>query len=64
MGIIKDGYNKTYNREGKIDREGEFKNAKLVDGKQYFYKEGKLEKIAIVRDGKVIRYETSKEQNN
>jgi antitoxin component YwqK of YwqJK toxin-antitoxin module len=64
LGVIKDGYNKTYNREGKIDREGEFKNAKLVDGKQYFYKEGKLEKIAIVRDGKVIRYETSKEQNN
>lgn len=64
LGTIKDGYNKTFNREGKIDREGEFKNAKLVDGKQYFYKDGKLEKTAIVREGKVIRYETSKEQKN
>jgi antitoxin component YwqK of YwqJK toxin-antitoxin module len=64
LGVIKDGYNKTFNREGKIDREGEFKNAKLVDGKQYFYKDGKLEKTAILREGKVIRYETSREQNN
>jgi len=64
VGTIKDGYNKTYNREGKIDREGEFKNAKLIDGKQYFYKDGKLEKTAIVREGKVIRYETGKVQNN
>lgn len=64
LGVIKDGYNKTFNREGKIDREGEFKNAKLVDGKQYFYKDGKLEKTAIVREGKVIRYEANKEQKN
>lgn len=60
LGVIKDGYNKTYNREGKVDREGEFKNAKLIEGKQYFYKDGKLEKTAIVRDGKVIRYEAAK----
>jgi antitoxin component YwqK of YwqJK toxin-antitoxin module len=63
LGVIKDGYNKTFNREGKIDREGEFKNAKLIDGKQYFYKDGKLEKTAIVRDGKVVRYEANKDQN-
>lgn len=62
LGVIKDGYNKTYNREGKVDREGEFKNAKLIDGKQYFYKDGKLEKTAIVREGKVIRYEANKEE--
>ncbi len=64
LGVIKDGYNKTFNREGKVDREGEFKNAKLFDGKQYFYKDGKLEKIAIIRDGKVTRYETSNEPKN
>lgn len=63
LGVIKDGYNKTYNRDGKIDREGEFKNAKLVDGKQYFYKDGNLEKTAIVREGKVIRYETKDQKN-
>jgi antitoxin component YwqK of YwqJK toxin-antitoxin module len=61
LGVIKDGYNKTFTKEGKIDREGEFKNAKLIEGKQYFYKDGKIEKIAIVRDGKVIRYDTGKE---
>jgi antitoxin component YwqK of YwqJK toxin-antitoxin module len=60
LGVINDGYNKTFTKEGKIDREGEFKNAKLYDGKQYFYKDGKVEKIAIVREGKVIRYETPK----
>lgn len=62
LGVIKDGYNKTYNRDGKVDREGEFKNAKLIEGKQYFYKDGKLEKTAIVREGKVIRYEANNEQ--
>jgi antitoxin component YwqK of YwqJK toxin-antitoxin module len=61
IGAIKDGFNKTFNREGKIDREGEFKNAKFINGKQYFYKDGKIEKIAIFREGKVIRYETVKE---
>ncbi len=60
LGVINDGYNKTFTKEGKIDREGEFKNAKLYDGKQYLYKDGKVEKIAIVREGKVIRYETPK----
>jgi len=64
LGVIKDGYNKTFNREGKIDREGEFKNAKLIEGKQYFYKDGQIEKIAILREGKVIRYETNKDTNN
>jgi antitoxin component YwqK of YwqJK toxin-antitoxin module len=62
LGVIKDGYNKTFNREGKIDREGQFKNAKLIEGKQYFYKDGKLEKTAIVREGKVIRYEAAKQE--
>jgi antitoxin component YwqK of YwqJK toxin-antitoxin module len=62
LGVIKDGYNKTFNKDGKIDREGEFKNAKLIDGKRYYYKDGKLEKTAIVRDGKVIRYDTGKEK--
>ena len=34
-----------------------------VDGKQYFYKDGNLEKTAIVREGKVIRYETKDQKN-
>jgi antitoxin component YwqK of YwqJK toxin-antitoxin module len=64
IGAIKDGYNRTFNREGKVDREGEFKNAKLIEGKQFFYKDGKVEKVAIVREGKVIRYETSKDKKD
>ena len=56
LGVIKDGYNKTF-KDGKVDREGEWKNGKLLDGKQYFYKDGKLDKTAIIREGKISRYE-------
>ena len=58
-------FQQTQKIKQKIDENNQyFKNAKIVDGKKYFYKDGKLEKTAIVREGKVIRYETSKEQKN
>lgn len=61
LGVINDGYNKTFSKEGKIDKEGEFKNGKLLDGKQYIYKDGKLDKIAIIREGKIVKYEAAKD---
>ncbi|MCC6252428.1 MAG: hypothetical protein IT238_08210 [Bacteroidia bacterium] len=60
VGAINDGFHKTFNREGKVDLEGEFKNAKLYNGKKYYYKDGQIEKIAIYKKGKVVQYEQPK----
>lgn len=50
---VRDGYNKTYNENGDILQDGEFKNGKLWNGKQYIYDEdGILLKIEIYKDGK------------
>ena len=49
------GYYKTYNEFKKIDREGEFVNGKLMDGKRYFYNDnGDLTRTLIYKDGKAV----------
>lgn len=62
LGIIKDGYNKTYNPDRTIDREGEFLSGKLIQGKKYFYKDGKVHKIDLYREGKVVKSEYVKDK--
>lgn len=50
---VRDGYNKTYNDNGDILQDGEFKNGKLWNGKQYIYdSDGILMKIEIYKNGK------------
>ncbi|MFA8435981.1 MAG: toxin-antitoxin system YwqK family antitoxin [Marinifilaceae bacterium] len=50
------GYHKFYNKENKLDREGEFRKGKLIDGKRYYYAQsGGLSKTAIYQNAKVIR---------
>jgi len=49
------GFHKTYTKDGKLDREGEWKNGRLIDGKKYFYDEsGKLIKTTIYKNGNVV----------
>ncbi len=49
------GYYKTYNEHKKIDREGDFVNGKLMNGKRYIYDdEGNLTKVLIYKEGKVV----------
>lgn len=49
------GFYRTYHKDGKIDREGEWKNGRLMDGKKYFYDEtGKIIKTSIYKNGSVI----------
>ena len=49
------GFHKTYHKDGKVDREGEWKNGRLIDGKKYFYDEsGKLIKTTIYKNGSVV----------
>jgi len=54
------GNHKLYNAFKKIDREGEFKNGKLINGKRYYYNSiGKKIKTIIYENGrikKVIRH--------
>lgn len=57
------GYNKLFNKNGKIEQEGDFSNGILVKGKKFYYNaEGKLTKTALYKDGKVINviYEDKK----
>ena len=50
------GYHQLYNKTNRIDREGEFRHGKLVDGKRYYYSgNGMLIKTAIYQNFKVIR---------
>ena len=49
------GYYKLKNKYKKVDREGEFLNGRLVDGKRYFYNsKGELIKTSIYKNGKLI----------
>ncbi|MBI9068732.1 MAG: toxin-antitoxin system YwqK family antitoxin [Salinivirgaceae bacterium] len=48
------GFYKTYNEFKKLDREGDFVNGKLVNGKRYFYDDdGNLKRTLIYKEGKV-----------
>lgn len=50
------GYYKLKKKNKKVDREGEFLNGRLVDGKRYFYNsKGELIKTSIYKNGKLIR---------
>ncbi len=49
------GYFKTYNEFKKLDREGNFVNGKLMEGKRYFYNDnGDLVRTLIYKGGKAI----------
>jgi len=55
------GYHKLFNAFKKVDREGEFKNGQLIDGKRYYYDaEGNLIKTVIYENG--LMTETIKEK--
>lgn len=48
------GFHKTY-KNGRLDREGEWKNGRLINGKKYFYDEnGKLIKTTIYKNGNIV----------
>ncbi len=50
------GYHKLYNAHQKIDREGEFRNGRLIKGKKYYYTStGKLIKTVIYEDGRIVK---------
>jgi antitoxin component YwqK of YwqJK toxin-antitoxin module len=48
------GYFKTFNEHKKIDREGDFVNGKLINGKRYIYDDdGNLVRTLIYKEGKI-----------
>jgi antitoxin component YwqK of YwqJK toxin-antitoxin module len=55
LGVISDGFHKTFTREGKIQREGEFRGGTLVDGKAYVYENGVIVKTLIYKNGTVVK---------
>jgi antitoxin component YwqK of YwqJK toxin-antitoxin module len=52
-GQIPDGFHKTYDSNGRLLREGEFKNGMLTQGKIYVYENNKLVKTNIIVNGSV-----------
>ncbi len=49
------GYHKVLNADKKVDREGDFVNGTLMNGKRYYYNSsGKLIRIAIYENGRVV----------
>jgi|ERR1051326_2234031 antitoxin component YwqK of YwqJK toxin-antitoxin module len=49
------GYAKLFNMNKQISKEGEFKNFRLMNGKDYIYnKDGILEKISVYKDGRYV----------
>ncbi len=49
------GYHKVLNQNRQVDREGEFANGVLMNGKRYYYDDkGKLLRIAIYENGRIV----------
>ncbi len=49
------GHNVTYTKDKKIERDGEWKDGKLINGKRYYYDEsGKLTKTSVYKNGNII----------
>ncbi|MEY4109757.1 MAG: hypothetical protein RLZZ46_111 [Bacteroidota bacterium] len=65
IGLIPDGFNRTYIKGTKlIEKEGEFRNQQLIDGKLYQYENGELKKIHIFSGGKKVREEAVNKEKN
>ena len=55
-----EGYHKLYTKGGKIERQGFFKNYKLIEGKKYYYTaDGQLDRIAVYKEGKIFEIKYS-----
>jgi len=49
------GLHKLYSKDKRIEKEGEFRNGKLINGKRYIYnKDKKLEKVLFYKNGVLI----------
>lgn len=49
------GYNVTYTKDRKKEREGDWKDGRLIDGKRYYYDEtGKLTKTSVYKNGNIV----------
>lgn len=53
--VIKDGYNKVYDKDKRLILDGEFRGGKLWNGKRYVYdKNGLILKIELYKEGKYV----------
>ncbi len=50
-GEIVDGFNRLFNGDGTVSKEGEFKNKQLIDGKVFVYESKRLVKTLIFKSG-------------
>jgi antitoxin component YwqK of YwqJK toxin-antitoxin module len=55
VGILTDGFHKTFDKKGRVAKEGEFKNGVLMEGKVYVYEGEKLVKTNIIKGGTVTK---------
>ncbi len=55
VGMLSDGFHKTFDKKGRVAKEGEFKKGVLMEGKVYVYEGDKLSKTNIIKGGTVIK---------
>lgn len=55
VGMLSDGFHKTFDKKGHVAKEGEFKNGVLMEGKVYIYEGDKLVKTNIIKGGVVSK---------
>jgi antitoxin component YwqK of YwqJK toxin-antitoxin module len=56
-GQLAEGYNKVFNADGTVSKEGLFKKRKLINGKSYIYKDGIMIKVYVYANGVQVRTE-------
>jgi len=61
IGMLSDGFHKTFDSKGRVNKEGEFKKGILIEGKAYIYEGNKLVKTNIIKGGTVVKTETDKD---
>jgi antitoxin component YwqK of YwqJK toxin-antitoxin module len=61
IGMLSDGFHKTFDKKGRVNKEGEFKKGLLVEGKAYLYDGDKLYKTNFIKGGVVVKSELEKE---
>jgi len=61
VGLLSDGFHKTFDKKGHVTKEGEFKKGILVEGKAFYYEGDKLFKTNIIKGGSISKSIIEKE---
>lgn len=55
VGMLGDGFHRTFDKKGHLTKEGEFKNGILIEGKVYIYDGDRLSKTNLIKGGVISK---------